>query len=234
MKLGILKADDIGLDKAEGFGEYPDMFKALLKTECPDLQIITYEIREGHYPKDIDEVDAYLLTGSRKGVYDNLDWFPKLTHFIRQLHNARKSLIGICFGHQFIAQALGGKVEKSPKGWGIGRHTVTLTSEAGYYAKDVKSFSLMTYHQDQVIVPAPNTKIVASSDFCPAAMCVIGDHILTFQAHPEFSTACSKKLLKKGQESFDEVQYTQALNSLAQPLDRQLIARWIKRFALHH
>ena len=227
MKLGILKADDIGLDKAEGFGEYPDMFKALLETECLDLQIITYEIREGHYPKDIDEVDAYLLTGSRKGAYDNLDWFPELTCFIQQLHSVRKNLIGICFGHQFIVQTLGGKVEKSPKGWGIGRHTVTLTQEAGHYAKDVKSFSLMTYHQDQVIIPAPNTKIIAASEFCPAAMCVIDDHILTFQAHPEFSTAFSKKLLKKDQCKFQEGLYTKAISSLEQPLDRQLIARWI-------
>ena len=122
MKLGILKTDTVRPEWVPEFGEYPDMFVDLLGQADPDLQFQVYDVENGEYPADIDEVDAYLITGSKSSVYDDKAWIGELMDFVRELDQRRKKLVGICFGHQLVAQALGGKTEKSSKGWGVGLH----------------------------------------------------------------------------------------------------------------
>ena len=123
MKIGILKTDAVRPEWVPDFGEYPDMFTALLAKADPDLEFAVYDVEEGEYPDDIDEVDAYLITGSKSSVYEEKAWIARLMDFVRELHAREKKIVGICFGHQIIAHALGGKTEKSHKGWGVGRHT---------------------------------------------------------------------------------------------------------------
>jgi GMP synthase-like glutamine amidotransferase len=123
VKIGILKTDAVRPEWVPEFGEYPDMFIALLGELDPTLEFSVYDVEQGEYPADIDEVDAYLITGSKSSVYEDKPWIARLIDFVRELHRRGKKLVGICFGHQLVAQALGGKTEKSAKGWGVGRHT---------------------------------------------------------------------------------------------------------------
>ena len=230
MKLGILKTDDVRPEWVDEFGEYPDMFAHLLRQVDAALEVTTYDVQRGHYPAAIDEVDAYLITGSRYSAYENKAWIHQLADFVRSLHKARKKLLGICFGHQIIAHALGGTAEKSSKGWGLARHTVVLNDKAGQFAKQGTPFSILVSHQDQVVVPATGAEILASSDFCPVAMCQINKHILSFQGHPEFVPAYSQKLLDLRRKIYGEDIYQQAVSSLQQPLDQQRVAQWIINF----
>ena len=112
MKLGILKTDTVRPEWVPEFGEYPDMFMALLAREDPSLEFVTYDVEKGTFPADIDEVDAYLITGSKSSVYEDKPWIGKLMDFVRELDARKKKLVGICFGHQIVAQALGGRTEK--------------------------------------------------------------------------------------------------------------------------
>ena len=234
MKLGILKADSNAPMLVNEFGEYADMFERLLKASEPNIDIKVYDIQNGHYPKDIDDADAYLITGSMAGAYEELIWFAQLEEFILRLHRSKKKLVGVCFGHQFIAHVLGGRVEKSPKGWGLGRHTVQFTEDAEQYANEQSSFDLMFFHQDQVIIPATGATNIAGSDFCPIAMCRIEDHILTFQGHPEFTIEFSREDLKKHSKTYGDELYKKAVESIKEPiespLDHKLVSQWITSF----
>ena len=112
MKLGILKTDAVRPEWVPEFGEYPDMFIGLLRLADPALEFRVYDVEEGVYPEDIDEVDAYLITGSKSSVYDDQPWIATLMEFVRELDRRRKKLVGICFGHQLVAQALGDLCEE--------------------------------------------------------------------------------------------------------------------------
>ena len=229
-KLGILKTDDVRPEWVDEFGEYPDMFASLLRGVNPSLEIRVYEVQLGEYPQDIDEVDGYLMTGSKSSVYEDKPWIHQLADFVRQLDQANKKLVGICFGHQMIAHALGGKTAKSDKGWGVARHTANLTDKAGAYAKAGTPFSILVSHQDQVMQPATGAQVLASSEFCPVAMCQLGNHMLSFQGHPEFMPAYSQELLDLRRDIYGEDLYQQGVESLSQPLDRAKVAGWIMDF----
>ncbi len=230
LTLGILKTDDVRPEWVDEYGEYPDMFTKLLQDVDPALKVKVYEVQRGEYPEDIDEVDGYLMTGSKSSVYEDKDWIHQLAEFVRLLDKANKKLVGICFGHQMIAHALGGKTEKSDKGWGVARHTAKLTNQAGAYAETGTPFSILVSHQDQVVEPARGAKVLASSEFCPVAMCQLGQHMLSFQGHPEFMPGYSQELLDLRRDIYGEDLYQQGVESLSQPLDQAMVAGWIMDF----
>lgn len=230
MKIGVLKTDDVRQELVGKFGEYPEMFADLLRDQDPSLEFVTYEVQRGHYPADIDEVDAYLITGSKTGVYEDKDWIPPLMDFVRKLHDAKKPTIGICFGHQLIAQALGGKVRKSDKGWGIGVHSYEVQETPAWMPEPLERFNLLVSHQDQVEALPPGGKVLASSDFCPMAMVQVGDHMLTFQAHPEFTRDYSKSLMDLRREAFGEELVDKGQASLQNDIHESTVARWMLEF----
>ena len=230
MKLGILKTDQVRPEWVPEFGEYPDMFMALLGRVDPTLEFIVYDVEQGEYPADIDEVDAYLITGSKSSVYDDKPWIATLMEFVRELDRRRKKLVGICFGHQLVAQALGGRTEKSPKGWGVGLHTHRFNTAPAWYDDAGADLDILVSHQDQVVTNAAGARVLASSEFCENAVCQIGEHILTFQGHPEFVPAYSREIMEFRREMIGEQVYRAGVASLAAPPQGERVARWILNF----
>ena len=176
MKIGILQTGKSPKQLAPAFGDYANMFERMLNGRGFDFR--TYDILEGNFPSAITEQDGWIITGSRFGVYEDHDWIPPLESLIRDLHTAKIPLIGVCFGHQIIAQALGGTVEKFEGGWSVGRVEYEIVGE---------TVPLFAWHQDQIITPPKDSKTVARTDFCAHAALTIGDHIYTIQPHPEFT-----------------------------------------------
>ena len=230
MKIGVLKTDDVREQLVDEFGEYPEMFADLLRAQDPDLEFVTYEVQRGHYPDDIDEVDAYLITGSKTGVYEDKPWIPPLMDFVRKLHDRKKPTIGICFGHQLIAQALGGKTRKSDKGWGVGVHSYEMQETPSWMSEPLDSFSLLVSHQDQVEELPPGAKVLASSDFCPMAMTQVDEHMLTFQAHPEFTKPYSNSLMELRREAFGDDIVIKGQASLQNDIHESTVAKWMLEF----
>jgi GMP synthase-like glutamine amidotransferase len=230
MRIGILKTDVVRKEFVDEFGEYPDMFAELLIGVDPDLEFVVYDVQQGEYPDDLDEVDAYLMTGSKSSVYDDEPWIHRLADFVRELHARRKKFLGICFGHQMVAHALGGRTEKSDKGWGVGAHRATFSELPPWHDGGRRDFYLLVSHQDQVTRPAPGSRILAGSEFCENAVCQIGDHILTFQGHPEFVRGYSENLLELRREMIGEETYRAGVASLERKLDRERVARWMLDF----
>ncbi|KUJ83551.1 GMP synthase [Microbulbifer flavimaris] len=230
MKIGVLKTDDVRKELVGEFGEYPEMFADLLRAQDPTLEFVTYEVQRGHYPEDIDEVDAYLMTGSKTGVYEDKEWIPPLMDFVRKLHDKKKPTIGICFGHQLIAEALGGKTRKSGKGWGIGVHSYEMQEMPAWMSEPRDGFSLLVSHQDQVEELPEGARVLAASDFCPHAMVQVDDHILTMQAHPEFTKPYSNSLMELRGEVFGEELVEKGKASLQNDIHESAVARWMLEF----
>lgn len=230
MRIGILNADAVKPEFAVDFGEYPDMFSRLLVAVDPDTEFVTYEVVNGDYPAAIDEVDAYIITGSKLSVYDDVPWIDTLKDFVRKLHGAEKKLIGICFGHQLVAEALGGKTRQANQGWCVGVHRAKLTGDAAAYGPAGVEFQILSNHKDQVEKMAVGAKLLASSDACPIAMTKVGNHILTIQGHAEFDKGYALALLNMRREILGEPLYRTAVDTLQQGTDNSQVARWILDF----
>ena len=230
MKIGILKADKVRHELLDRFGEYPAMFKDLLQKVEAGIEIVVYDVISGEFPKQIDEVHGYIITGSKMSVYDEIDWIKELGSFVQELHKKKKKLIGICFGHQMVAHYLGGKTQKSDKGWGVGIQESKFTNAATSYGSEGQTYNLVCSHQDQIVEPAPSSVILASSDFCPYSMLQIEDHILTFQGHPEFKPEFSRSLMELRKDDFGNTRYKEGLDSLIKTTDADEVGKWIVSF----
>jgi GMP synthase-like glutamine amidotransferase len=187
MKIGILAAGITPDELIHQFGSYSQMFMTLFSKNGYEFEYEVYDVRDDVFPKSENDCEAWIITGSKFNVYQHLAWMEKLKTLILEIHASKKPLVGICFGHQIIAEAFGGKVDKYPGGWGVGLQAYELSGEHDFITDGSKDFIINAMHQDQVLVKPENAVIFAKSDFCEYAGLVYDNRILTFQAHPEFA-----------------------------------------------
>ena len=166
-------------------------------------------------------------------MYEDKPWIGRLMDFVRELDSRKKKIVGICFGHQIVAHALGGRTEKSDKGWGQGLHTHTFAESPGWHDGEHPEFHILVSHQDQVVQNAEGARVLASSEFCENAVVQVGDHILTFQGHPEFVPEYSREILEYRRELIGEGIYSEGVASLEQEHQGERVARWILSFLKH-
>jgi GMP synthase-like glutamine amidotransferase len=204
---------------------------AFLESANAPFTYAVYDPRSGQLPAQLDECDAYLITGSLNGAYDEEPWIAALIDFIRRSHAAGKKMVGICFGHQLLAHALGGRSEKSEKGWGLGLKSFDIVEEKPWMNDRPDRCSLYFSHQDQVVQLPAGAERLGGSEFCENAFFVIGDHVLGIQGHPEFTTGIMRDLLNKPKETASSELMHTARRSLqdGRP-DNELFAQWIVNF----
>lgn len=221
MKIGILRTGNTPPELAGKHGSYPEMFERLLSGN--GFSFDTYCVDEGIFPAHPGDCDGWLITGSRHGVYDDLDWIAPLEEFIRQAYQANIPVAGICFGHQVMAQALGGTAEKFSGGWSVGQMLYELDG--------IGEISLNAMHQDQVTNRPPESKTIATSPFCQFAGLAYRDWGISYQAHPEFGDEFEKELIRLRSGSVFAPDLAQsALKSFERPNDNALIAARLAAF----
>jgi len=220
MKIGILQTGHAPEALIQDSGDYDQMFCDLLSGNGFEFE--TFAVVDGQFPRDADAADGWIITGSRHGVYEPHDWIPPLEDLIRAIHAKKQPLAGICFGHQIIAQALGGKVAKFEGGWAVGHVT---------YQQDGQPITLNAWHQDQVIERPAEARVLAGNDFCENGILAYGDHIWTLQPHPEFNNEFTGGLIdKRGRGVVPDQILDQASQQLDTPVDSPAIATFLAEF----
>lgn len=231
MRIGLLETDVLYDDLVSDYGSYGLMFeKYFTQLDNKSLEFVYYRVQQGELPLFVDECDAYIITGSKAGAYEDHDWIAPLSNWIVEADQAKTKILGICFGHQLIAQALGGKVEMSDKGWGIGVRSLSTIPDSPFSQPLPKYLDLIYSHKDQVIALPPQAHNFLADDFCPHAGFTIGQHIVSFQGHPEFDRQYTERLLSRRAEVIGEPTYSQGIRSLQQGTDANFIGRLILDF----
>jgi GMP synthase-like glutamine amidotransferase len=220
MRIGILQTGLAPEALAPAMGDYPDMFARLL--DGHGFTFRTWKVVEEEFPSDVHQADGWLITGSRHGVYEDHPWIPPLEQFIRDAFAARVPVVGICFGHQIVAQAMGGKVERYAGGWAVGATEYDFAGE---------TLRLNAWHRDQVVEAPAGAKVIATNDFCTNAALLYEDRALTVQAHPEFRPEFVDGLMKtRGKGLVPDEVMAEAAARLSLPIQDKTMAGRIAAF----
>jgi GMP synthase-like glutamine amidotransferase len=230
MNIGLLACDDVPDRFRHIAGGYQDMFDALLRPYVPDLRFTRFDVCQGDVPATPDACDAYVCTGSRFSVYDERDWIEALKAYVRDLHDAGKTFVGICFGHQMLAQALGGHVGRAQQGWGVGVLDMTIIQPEQWMQPQQDHCKLQYMHADQVQALPPESELLASAPHCPVAMFRVGETMLGIEGHPEFPAPYVEALLRDRKQRIGAETVATALDSLSERTDEKIAGRWIANF----
>lgn len=231
MRLTIVQTGDVPEPLRNNFGPYHSMFERMFDGTGNGFSYEVVGVEGNSLLPDPSRIEGIVITGSPAGVYEDHAWLPPLREFIRRAYEAKTPMLGVCFGHQIMADALGGDVRKSEKGWGLGRHTYRVASRPAFMADAPESLSIACSHQDQVIVPPAEAEVILASDFTPnAGLFYKSGKALSFQPHPEFLDDYAMALveLRRGRAP-DEV-VNNGVESFAQNSDSAQIANYIGKF----
>ena len=207
MKIGILLTDHVMDELKAKHGDMDDFYKYIFNKVDPTIKLEIFDVVEGIYPKDIEECQGYLITGSRFSVYDEVDWIKRLKRFVLELDQLKKPLIGVCFGHDLI-------------------------DDIPWLKEDITLFTLLHSHKDQVSKLPDNATLIASTEKVPIAMFGVGDHIFSHQGHPEFKPEYVHDVATIRKEVLGDEVYLAAVENLKNKVpDNEMIAKcWVDFF----
>ncbi len=224
MKLGLLQCDHVDEAFHGIAGDYNDMFARWLPADWR-----VYDLPAGESPRSLGECDAWVSTGSYLSVYDDVPWIHNFAAVVRALHAERRPFLGVCFGHQMMGHALGGRVAKSPRGWGNGVHEFRVHQTEPWMRPPLESVNLLMSCRDQVEQLPPGAQVLAGDAHCPVGIFRLGT-LLGIQGHPEWSREYAEALLLSRHDRIGADLVAQARATLHQPTEASELAAWTSRY----
>ncbi len=229
MKTGLFICDHVPLHLQSTFGDYADMFGQLF----PTFDFTLFDCVKGQFPQSLSECDAYMCTGSRFSVYEKYDWIDTMKEILVELRAQEKKFIGLCFGHQLLAEALAGKVVKGTGGWCVGTHNFQIKNCQPWMHPGHKSINLLMMCQDQVVKLPSGGLLLGGNESCKNAIMQVDQNLLGIQAHPEFTKAYNRYLMKKRVEKIGATTVTDGIRTLEKTLHHHVIRDWVINFINH-
>lgn len=230
LKICILEADDLHPQLQPDFHSFGAMFVRLLGSQAIAAEFSIYNVVRGEYPRESERFDAFLVTGSKADSFGTDAWILELRSYLLLRYQAGDVLLGVCFGHQILALALGGHTERAAQGWGVGVHRYRMQVSALGNINCPEDLHMLISHRDQVTRLPEGARLLASSDFCPNAAFMLEDQVLCFQGHPEFTPDFSRSLLQLRQGIYTPEFYASGLKSLQQEHDGHRVGGWMLEF----
>lgn len=228
MRIGLLRCDEVGGDRLDRYGGYQKLFTELFHDVDAEVVVTDYYVVGGQLPGAPDEQEGWLVSGARSSALDDDPWIADLFDVIRDLDAARAPVIGVCFGHQAVAQALGGEVRYTG-GWNIGVRHAEVVAPSSVTAPVDGGYGITYCHQDQVVDLPARARLTSSTAHCPVASFAVGDHIIGIQGHPEFETDFARDLYTSRLVRIGEEVVADALSTLDGGTDRIAVADWMLR-----
>lgn len=230
-RLGLLWCGHVHPDALDVGGDYPELFADLFGPL--GAEVVPFAVDRGELPASLDDCDGWITSPSRCSVNDPAPWIGDLRDLIGEAVRIERPFVGICFGHQLLATALGGRVERAAVGWGVGVQRYELDGTRWWMDPPPPSagwIDLVASHEDQVTVVPTDARVLARADYCPIAGLEVGERAMSIQPHPEFTTDLSARLLDLREELIGPEIVARARATLGRPPQRLLAARWILRF----
>jgi GMP synthase (glutamine-hydrolysing) len=166
-------------------GDYP----AWIRERSGDGRVgewASHDVRTAGPLPGARDADAFVITGSSSSVTERAPWMLRAEGLIREIAGAGRPLLGICFGHQMIAQALGGEVRRNPNGREMGTVRVQQVVEDRLFAGLPRAFEIQGTHVDAVVKLPTGAQVLATTPKDPNAAFRVGDNVRGVQFHPEF------------------------------------------------
>lgn len=226
MRIGLLLCGHLPERYSSIAGDYPEMVATLLGDE--GVSLVVFDVPAGEFPDDPSACDGYIISGSASSVYDDEEWISDLEGFVRHATDAHVPMFGICFGHQVLAEALGGCVERAENGWGVGLHTVRVEERRPWMNPESEALRLVMSHQDQVVQLPEHAVLLGSSDHCENYLVEFTTRTVGIQGHPEFPAPFAQALYEDKREQLGDA-VDDAIASLLSPTDSDIVAAWMRK-----
>lgn len=227
-RIALLQCDHVSPHLRHIGGNYPQMFGKAF----PSFAFDVFDVTKGDLPASAMSYDVYMVTGSRHSVYDDLEWITDLKELVRSIYHAKKKFIGICFGHQILAEALGGRVMKSDAGWCVGYHSFEVLQHTRWMQPIYTEFRVLMSCQDQVTTLPPGAQALARGRQCENGLFSVDEHMVAIQGHPEFTPAYMRALIHERRERIGNDKADHALNTLTHMPEINVFEVWMRNFIL--
>ena len=226
--VGLLRMDELPEHAVHVRGNYPELYERLFADE--DVDLLDVPVHLGARPDSLDDADVWLFTGSRHSVYDDLPWIRTAVELVHAVIDDEQPAVGICFGHQLFAHALGGTVAAAGR-WGLGVQRFRTAAPLPWFPEAAESISLIASHQDQVLDPPPGSVVWSTADYCPVAGLRIGRAAWSVQGHPEFTADVAHVLYEGRRARLGDDAVDAARRTLDEPVANAALARAVVTFA---
>ena len=217
----LLKTGETFEELKQTEGCYETWFETVVGKHASSWTVI--DVFHGDPLPSIDQIDVLLISGSPISVYEYRPWSVQAGLWSVDVIRSGRPVLGVCYGHQLIAESLGGRVKPAVKGREMGATLIEYSHADPLFENLSSPFEVWQTHIDEVaILPSSTSNLnispIAFNEHCQYQALAIGSRCRTVQWHPEMNQAIMSYYVKVRQNVIDQAWGEGAAEMLNQSL----------------